>query len=450
MGPEIGKKKKLSRRDLVEYFHLGGKLEPDFKVGIEWEKIGVYRETAKAIQYSGPKGVEAILRSLSQKYGWEPVLNGEHIIALHKGDASITLEPGGQIELSGEKALFLDQNTAEFKQHLKELKDVSEPMGIAWLGLGLQPMSSLSEIEWVPKNRYAIMRENLKGSMAHNMMKQTASIQISIDYENERDAMRKLRLAMGLGPIFNAIFANSPIQDGAFTGFMSKRAHIWMNTAPERSGLIPGVFDESFNFESYVEYALSLPVLFIVRNDRWISTKELTFRAFMENGFDGIQPTAEDWHLHLTTIFTDSRLKKYLEIRVFDCQKADLGFAAPALVKGIFYDRQAREAAWEIVADLSLEARRELTLDAAQNGLRARLDKESLFRVASKLVYLAEEGLERLKDKKLASDAECRYLVPLKDLINKGQVPADHVLGCFESRLSEKEKIQRIISCAAI
>jgi glutamate--cysteine ligase len=226
---------------------------------------------------------------------------------------------------------------------------------------------------------------------------------------------------------------------------MSMRAHIWKHTAPERSGLIPGVFNESFNFEKYVDYALSVPLLFILRNDRWIATKGLDFPTFMEKGFDGIEATIEDWHLHLTTIFTDSRLKNYLEIRSFDCQKMELGLAAPALVKGLFYDKLASEAAWEFVADLTQGERTELAAEAAKKGLHAELRKESLFQIASKLIYVADEGLKRLVSKGMANENAFMYLRPIKTLVNKGLMPADILLGCFDYSLNGREKAQRII-----
>ncbi len=335
----------LTKNQLKEYFAGGFKKESEFKIGVEWEKIGVTRENAEAIRYSGDCGVEAILQALVKKFGWGPVFSGSHITALKKNDSSITLEPGGQIELSGRKAARLEENASELYGHLSEIKKVSEPMGVVWLGLGLQPVSAANQIEWVPKERYAIMRESLKnrGPLTYSMMKQTASIQISLDYASEGDAVEKLRLAMGLSPILTALFANSPVSEGRPDGFLSGRAHIWRHTAPERTGIIQKVFDGRFSLEDYLEYALSVPMLFIVRDSHWIPANGMDFKGFMKKGLAGHASTPADWDLHLTTIFTEARLKSYLEIRSVDCQKTDLGLSAPALLKGIFYDELSRK-----------------------------------------------------------------------------------------------------------
>lgn len=443
----------LTRESLKNTFLRGIKSQNNLKIGVEWEKIGIYRETGKAIRYSGKRGVEAIFKALVREFHWKPITSGPHIIALNKKNASITLEPGGQIELSGQKARFLDENATELYLHLKELKKVSEPLGIAWLGLGLQPISALNEIEWVPKERYAIMRACLrnKGKLTHAMMKQTASIQVSLDYTSEADAVEKLRLAFGLTPIFTAMFANSPISDGKSNGFYSRRSHIWSQTAPERTGIIPNIGDPYFSFDHYVDFALKTPLLFIVRNRRWIPIPDQTFDDFLKNGFRGHAARLEDWELHLTTIFTDVRLKKYIEIRSIDCQKKELGLSAPALIKGLFYDAGIRQKAWGLVSDLSKKERARIFKEARIHGLKTRFKKQALLVTAQTLVVLAEQGLKRLVKKGLARPNESRYLKPLKKfLFQKKITPAEQLLSCWKLARNKEEKIKKLLHCAAI
>ncbi len=433
----------LNREHLKQYFLDGCKDETDLRVGVEWEKIGVYRENAKGIRYSGPNGVEAIFKALMKKFEWQGVFSGLHVIALKKNGSSITLEPGGQIELSGRKAAFLSENARELHNHLRELKEVSEPLGIAWLGVGLQPVSAVETIEWVPKERYAIMRERLKtrGALTYCMMKQTASIQIALDYTSENDAVEKLRLAMGLSPVLSAIFANSPISAGEWNGFYSKRAYIWSQTDPERTGIIYNVFDPAFSFDDYLEYALKVPMLFILREEKWLPVDGLRFGEFLENGFGGYTATEHDWELHLTTIFTEARLKKYVEIRSADCQNRDLGMSVPALLKGLFYDASSRKQAWRFVSELSLEERLRLAHEAPLKGLKTRLGSADLWEIGCELIKLGEEGLE---------GDESKYLAPLKEIFNKRMTPADLLIGCAVKNASPQERINQILRCAAI
>ena len=442
----------LDRERLKQYFLDGCKAETDLCVGVEWEKIGVYRDSAEGIRYSGPNGVEAIFKALMEKFQWEGVFSGPHVIALKKGESSITLEPGGQIELSGRKAALLKENAGELHEHLGEIKEVSEPLGIAWLGIGFQPVSAVEAIEWVPKERYAIMRENLKtkGPLTYSMMKQTASIQISLDYTSEGDAIEKLRLAMGLSPILSAVFANSPLSGGGLNGFYSKRAYVWSHTDPDRTGILYQVFDPAFGFDDYVEYALNVPMFFVLREGKWISVNGIRFKEFLENGLgDGNPATKEDWELHLTTIFTEARLKKYVEIRSVDCQNRELSMSVPALLKGLFYDDASRKAAWNLVSDLSLEERLRLAHEAPVKGLKTKLGNTDLGEIGRELIRLGEEGLRRLPGAMASSD-ESKYLMPIKELLNKRLTPADSLIGCAAKNASRQERIKQILKCAAI
>lgn len=437
---------------LKQYFIDGCKRSDDLQVGVEWEKIGVCKDSGKAIGYSGPRGVETIFKKLMDRFGWQGVYSKQNIIALKKQAASITLEPGGQIELSGQKAFSLDENASELYAHLEELKKVSEPLGIAWLGIGVQPISKLEEIEWVPKERYKIMREALKkrGALTYRMMKQTASIQISLDYTDEKDAAEKFRLAMAFSPVLVGIFANSPVLEGKITPFLSARTHIWSQTAPERTGILQKAFDPDFKFDDYVEYALDVPLLFIMRDGKWIPGNGLSFRTYLKKGLRGHTAAPEDWNLHLTTIFTDARLKNYIEVRSGDCQKKDLGLSIPALLKGIFYCQKCRAKAWEMLAPYSYEQRLRLRDEASKKGLNTVFGKKKLGELAWEFVGLAEDGLRRLAEEKPLLKNDLKYLAPLKNLLKAGLTPAEVLIRCFRKASSQRERLEKILHCAAI
>ena len=434
----------LSRGHLKNYFLDGCKKEADFAVGVEWEKIGVLRESGEAIRYAGPRGVRAIFEALVQKNAWIPVFSAAGMpIALKKGTMSITLEPGGQVELSGQKAKRLKDNADELYCHLKEIKEVSRPLDIVWLGLGAQPFSTAHDIEWVPKDRYDVMREKLqgRGALTFSMMKETASVQISLDYSSESDAIEKLRLAMALSPVLTALFANSPLEKGRGGPYLSRRAHIWRHTAPERSGIVWKVFDPSFTLEDYVEYALDVPLLFLQRNDGWIGVGELSFRDFLERGWKDLTPEPADWDLHLTSLFTEARLKKYIEIRSVDCQTPPLGLAAVAFVKGLFYDADARRNAWKQLESWSLEERKRLMDEVPVHGLQTKIRGAQLRQTAAVLAELAEQGL---------APEERDHLKPMQELLGKGQNPAQKLLSCLQESPDPSAALPRLFECCEI
>lgn len=427
---------------LAGYFRSGSKAPDELQVGVEWEKIGIDRQTGRAIPYSGPRGVRAILEALEAVYAWKPVrAAGGEPIALKKGPFSITLEPGGQIELSGQKAPELSMNAQELARHLMEIHAVSEPLDIVWLGIGAQPFSRHAEIEWTPKERYAVMRERLKnaGTRTFSMMKETASVQVSLDFTDEHDAVQKLRLAMALSPVLTAVFANSPLESGRRSEFLSRRAHIWLDTAPERSGVLWDVFDPGYTLDDYVRYALGVPLLFIQREERWLSPPPMSFADFLRDGWNGHEAVPEDWELHLTSLFTEARLKKYVEIRGIDCQSAPMGMAAVAFVKGLFYSKDSAAAAWRLLKDLSLEERKELRQTAPRLALRTPLGGQTLLETARALEEMASSGL---------APAERRFLAPLSRLLREGRCPAERLLECGCDRT--RSTIDWLVSCAGI
>ena len=430
---------RLSGEELKNYFLSGIKKKEELEIGVEWEKLGVYRDTGQAIAYGGPRGVKAIFSALSKEYGWEPILASDgQPIALKRGASSITLEPGGQIELSGQKAFHLDQNARELFLHLKEVKEVSQPLGIAWLGLGAQPFSVADDIEWVPKDRYTVMREKLagKGALTYAMMKETASVQISLDYLSEDDAVEKLRLAMALAPILTALFANAPLEKGRITRFYSRRANIWRHTAPERSGIIWKIFERSFTLDDYVEYALNVPLLFLQRNGQWLGTDGIRFKDYIQKGWHGFTAEPEDWDLHLTSIFTEARIKKYIELRTIDCQRPEMGLAAVAFVKGLFYHEPSRQAAWKLLESSSLEERVRLAEETPREALQTRLGDATLLELCQKLLALAKEGLSA--DEKI-------FLQPLEKTVERGQCPAQILLENLAGETAPEALLKNIL-----
>ena len=430
--------------DLKDYFLKGAKKPSELAVGVEWEKIGIDRETGEAIPYSGARGVKAIFEELTKKFGWQTAsLSGSEPIALRKGGTFITLEPGGQIELSGAKAGTILENAKELFSHLAEIKEISQPLGIVWLGLGAQPFSVAKEIEWVPKDRYRIMRQKLseKGTKTFSMMKETASVQISLDYTSEKDATEKFRLAMALSPFLTALFANSPIEQGRVSGFLSRRADIWRYTTPERAGILWQAFRPDFSFQEYTEYALDVPLLFIQREGQWLEPSEISFRQFMQSGWKDHVAELSDWELHLSSIFTEARLKQYLEIRSIDCQTVPIGLSAVAFIKGIFSNDESRKKAWELLQDLTIKERMRLFAETPRKALQTRFEGRLLLDPCRELVRISRAGL---------AENEKSYLLPLESLLESGRCPAERLLECIGENQEHSEVLKAIIRCCSV
>jgi glutamate--cysteine ligase len=436
-------------QELEAYFHDSGKPPDRWRVGTEYEKVGIVRGTGQAIPYFGPRGVDRILRELIERFGWEPEEQDGNIIALTRDKAQITLEPGGQIELSGEPCESIHCTYAEFTQHIRELLEVTDPLGIIFLGLGMQPVSRLDEIEWVPKPRYRIMAPYMLkvGRLGQRMMKQTATVQANIDFSDEKDAMAKFRAGMGLAPILIAMFANSPICDGQLNGYRSFREHIWTDTDKSRSGLLKFAFLPEVSFAHYVEYALDVPMYFIIRNKHYIDMTGLTFQQFLRYGHNGERATIEDWSDHLTTLFPETRIKRYIEIRSVDSQPPDLMPALSALIKGAFYDSDCLQAAWDLVKGWSWDERMQAYLDSHQDALSTRVRRYSLLDLARELLEIAWEGLRRQNQVNDLGDDETIYLKPLKNLLDQGKCPADILLEKWEGELHHD--IRRLIAYSA-
>jgi len=386
--------------------------------------------------------VEVILKALIEEYHWEPLEEDGYVIALVREKAQIHLEPGGQIELAGEPCESIHCTNAEFTQHIREMLDVAQGMDVVFLGLGMQPVSELEEIEWVPKRRYRIMGPYMQkvGTMGHRMMKQTATVQANIDFSDEQDAMAKFRTAMGLSPLMYAIFANSPICGGQLNGYKSFRGHIWTGTDKDRCGMLPFAFLPNVSFAHYVEYALDVPMYFIMRNGEYVDFTGVPFRRFLTHGHKGHYPMMEDWVLHLTTLFPEARIKSYLEIRAADSQPPELMLAMPALTKGVFYDSDCLQAAWDLVKGWSWDERMELYHASHRYALQARIRRFSLLELAKELVEIAWEGLKRQAVLNGNGEDETIYLKALRDMIHQGWCPADIIVQKWEGELGRDIK----------
>ena len=413
---------------LVDEFHLAAKPRERWLIGTEYEKLAVDPRTGRAAPFSGSRGIETLLRELAERFGWTPTEENGRTIALARDRASITLEPGGQVELSGEPCQTLHCTRDELATHVRELSEIGGELGIAFLGLGMQPVSPLDDIEWVPKQRYAIMRDYmpLVGTLGHRMMKQTATVQANIDYADERDAMRKLRVGMATAPLVNAMFANSCISEDRLNGQMSYRGYVWTDTDRARCGLLPFAFRDGASFADYVEWALDVPLYFVLRGGRYlIEATGIPFRSFLEHGLSGQRATLDDWRLHLTTLFPEVRLKGYIELRSADSQTPDRVLGVPALVKGIFYEQDCLDAVFDLVKRWTFADCVALYGEVTRQSMRARMKGIQVLELARELGSIAEEGLKRQG----ALDSEGRderiYLERLREGLRAGKSPAN-------------------------
>ena len=427
------------KEDLIRYFASGAKPRDQWRVGTEYEKVLVSKRDGRALPFSGPSGVEEIMRRLIDRYGYEADDEHGRIIALRGERAPITIEPGGQVELSGEQCDNVHCAHREFTQHAQQLIEIGHQIGATVLGLGIQPVSRIDEIELLPKSRYHIMYPYMarKGRLGQRMMKQTAGVQANLDFSDEADAIRKLRVSMAIVPLLYAAFANSAISDGTLNGFHSFRGHIWSDTDGDRCGVPAFIFRDDAGFEDYAEYALDVPMYFILRDHRYVDLTVppgITFRQYMARGWNGQRASIEDWANHLTTIFTEVRLKKYVEIRTADSQPPALMLALPALLKGVLYDNDCLAAAWDLVKRWSYPERIELTRMAHKSGLETRAGRVSFKELALELLQIGSSGLVRQRALNERGEDESIYLARLTDLVRSGNSPASLTIEHWKGR----------------
>jgi glutamate--cysteine ligase len=419
----------LSIEELVAYFSEGETPRSGWLIGTEHEKIGIYDDDHSRVPYEGERGIGVLLERIAREDDWERVYEGANVIALKKNGASITLEPGGQMELSGAPLATIRETCSEFTTHVELTKRVSADLGITWLGLGADPFHALSEIPHMPKARYDIMRSYLptRGKLSQHMMYATATVQANYDYSDEADMASKMRTAMAVTPIVSALFANSSIIEGRDSGFAAQRIEVWRYMDPDRCGILPFVFESDFGYRDYVEWALDVPMFFLVRDHSYIAAKGVTFRQFVEHGIGGQLATMEDWDLHLTTVFPEVRLKRFIEVRGADCGPRELICALPAVWKGLLYDAAAGEAAFGLAKDWTLAERNQALVSAARLGLAGQAGGRPMLELATELVDISRAGLARIAQAGGLGPDERDFLDPLRKLVAAGQSPGEAV-----------------------
>ncbi len=423
---------------LVEYLESGCKPAASWKLGTEHEKFGFTRDDLRPLQYGGSRGIAVILDGLRQ-FGWDAVYEGENIIALTMEDGcSITLEPGGQLELSGALRGNLQETCMEVAQHLKQVKSVCEPLDVGFMGMGFQPKWGRDDIPWMPKGRYKIMSSYMSkvGTLGLDMMKRTCTVQVNLDFSSEADMVKKVRVGLALQPVATALFANSPFVDGQPNGFQSYRSHIWSDTDPDRTGMLPFVFEPGMGFERYVDYMLGVPMYYVYREGRYLDASGLSFRDFLAGKLPvlpGEQPTLSDWEDHLTTAFPEVRLKRYLEMRGADGGPWRRLCALPALWAGIFYHTESLDAAWDMVKEWTTGERQALRDQVPREGLHAAIRGRTVQEIANQMLHLAHLGLNARGKLNSAGDNETGFLEPLVEIAESGISPAERKLRLFEN-----------------
>ena len=425
-----------SRDDLLSIFEGGEKPVENWRIGTEHEKF-VYRTAdQRAPSYDEPGGIRDLLEGMTE-FGWKPVVEGGNVIALSGSDGTISLEPAGQLELSGAALKNLHQTCSEAARHLEQCKSVGERLGLGFLGTGMWPDKRRDDLPVMPKGRYAIMLNYMPkvGSLGLDMMLRTCTIQVNLDYASEADMVKKFRVGLALQPVATALFANSPFTEGRPNGYKSFRSHIWEDTDPDRTGMLPFVFEGGFGYERYCDYALDVPMYFVFRDGKYLDVAGESFRDFLEGKLPqlpGEKPRLTDWTDHLSTAFPEVRLKSFLEMRGADGGRWSRICALPALWVGLLYDNEALEEAWQQVRDWTIEEREKLRRDVPRLALDAITpDGEPMKDFAARILDIAADGLSRRAQLNSAGDNEGGFLDPLRDVLATGMTPADRLLARF-------------------
>ena len=422
---------------LIKYLEKGIKPRESWRIGTEHEKF-VYRLSDYApLAYDGRPGIRQILKKL-QRYGWAPVTEKGNIIALNKTDgSSVTLEPGGQFELSGAPLANIHQTCNEVHSHLTEVKAVCEEIGAGMSGIGFVPRWRRDEIPWMPKGRYKVMRDYMlkTGSLGHDMMLRTSTVQVNLDFSSEADMVQKMRIAIALQPVATALFANSPFTEGRPNGFLSYRSHTWTDTDPDRSGMLPFIFDDDFGFERWVDYVLDVPMYFVYREGVYRDVAGYSFRDFMAGklkGFEGVYPSLRDWENHMTTPFPEVRLKHFIEMRGADGGPWSRLCALPALWVGLLYDIESQNEAWDLIKDWNTCEMQSLRCSVPKYALKTQFRGRPLQDIAKYMVEIAGNGLKRRRVASGSKSDECGYIETLQEIAESGISPAERLLERFE------------------
>ncbi|MER5171871.1 glutamate--cysteine ligase [Thioclava sp. GXIMD2076] len=420
---------------LAEYMAEGEKPKDDWRIGTEHEKFGYCEKAQKPLPYEGPCSIKAMLEGLRDTYGWTPVEEQGNIIGLTHNGANVSLEPGGQLELSGAPLETIHQTCDEVNQHLREVQSIADKIGARFIGLGAAPQWGEAEMPMMPKGRYRLMTDYMDsvGTMGKTMMYRTCTVQVNLDFASEADMVQKMRVALSLQPVATALFANSPFLDGKPNGFKSWRANVWQNLDEARTGMLPFVFEEGFGYQAWVDYVLDVPMYFVYRDGKYINALGQSFRDFLKGelpALPGEKPTLSDWADHMTTVFPEARVKKFIEMRGADGGPWRRLCALPAFWVGLTYDQSALDAAWDLVKGWDHETREGLRRAAAKDALQGEYNGIKLHDLAREAVAISQSGLKaRAKPGAggLVPD-ETHFLNALEESVETGRVPADELL----------------------
>jgi len=420
---------------LAEYLADGCKPKDQWRIGTEHEKFGYCKDTLKPLPYAGDRSILAVLEGLRDGHGWDPLVEGGNLIGLTKDGANISLEPGGQLELSGAPLETIHQTCDEVNDHLRDVKDIADRIGVGFIGLGAAPIWSHEDMPLMPKGRYKLMDGYMRqvGTMGTTMMRRTCTVQVNLDFGSEADMVQKLRVALALQPVATALFANSPFFEGRVNGHKSWRSRVWRSLDDARTGMLPFVFEDGFGFERWVDYALDVPMYFVYRDGTYINALGQSFRDFLQGklpALPGETPTLSDWADHLTTVFPEARIKKFIEMRGADGGPWRRLCALPAFWVGLLYDQSALDAAWDLVKGFDAETRDAMRVAASVDGLQAEVNGVNMHALAREAVAIAEAGLKaraRPGAGGMVPD-ETHFLNALKESIESGHVPADELL----------------------
>mgnify|MGYP001026123074 FL=1 len=421
-----------ARDDLVRYLEAGSKPRADWRIGTEHEKFVYDPRTFKPVPYDGRPGIRLLLEGMA-RFGWQPILEGENIIGLSQNGASLSLEPGGQFELSGAPLKTVHETCAEVNTHQRQVREVAGEIGAGVIGLGYAPTWSLDEVPQMPKGRYGIMRRYMPkvGGYGLEMMFRTCTVQVNLDFSSEADMVKKFRVGLALQPVATALFANSPFREGRPNGFLSLRSQVWTDVDNARAGMLPWVFEDGMGFERYVDYALSVPMYFVYRDGKYIDVAGKCFRDFLDGRIPelkGVEPTMADWADHLTTIFPEVRLKKFLEMRGADSGTWRRICGLPALWTGVYYDQAALDAAWDMVKDWTAEEREAMRDAVPKLGFKTPFRNTSVLELARQMLEISAAGLKRRAAEDSAGMTEEGFLMPLRELVTRGYTRAEELL----------------------
>lgn len=425
-----------SRQQLTDYLAAGEKPRDAWRIGTEHEKFGFLTDTLRPPTFDGDRGIRVLLETLATRYGWDVAREGDNPVALSRDKASITLEPAGQLELSGAPLETIHETCSEVNSHLKEVRSIAEDLGIGFLGMGFQPKWRRDEMPWMPKGRYKIMREYMPkvGNLGLDMMTRTCTVQVNLDFASEADMVRKFRTSLALQPIATALFADSPFTEGRPNGYLSYRSHVWEDTDPNRTGMLDFVFQDGFGYERYVDYMLDVPMYFSYQNGQYIDLSGQDFKRFMAGelpAVPGVRATMKDWADHLTTAFPEVRLKQYLEMRGADGGPWNRLCALPALWVGLLYDDDALNAAWDLVKDFTREERHALRDGVPRQALKLPFRSHSVRELAAETLKIASHGLKRRARLNKSGADESIFLEPMIEIVEANQTPAERKLELF-------------------